>query len=193
MVFFGFVHPVKGLRYLVDAVAALLAEHPRLHLLVVGGFTSLALPPDEAVAFRAELTDHVGRSGAAERVTITGHRPAREVSAALRAADVAAFPFTAGVTLKSGSLLAAPRPTASRRWSPTTPPRRANPALADGDAVVVAEGIRDAAVLADGLRRLLDDADLRARVAAGARSLTAGHTWAALAADHAALYAQVRR
>ena len=58
VVFFGFVHPVKGLRYLVDAVARLAGEHPRLHLLVLGGFTSLALPEDEAAAFRDELTAH---------------------------------------------------------------------------------------------------------------------------------------
>src|SRR6185503_14464399 len=105
--FFGFVHPVKGLRYLIEAVARLRARRDRLHLLVLGGFTSLALPHDEARAFREELTSWAGECGVGEHVTFTGHLPTAEVSAALHAAEVAAFPFTAGATTKSGALLSA--------------------------------------------------------------------------------------
>jgi glycosyltransferase involved in cell wall biosynthesis len=190
VVFFGFVHPVKGLRYLVDAVAALAGEHPRLHLLVVGGFTSLALPADEAAAFRDELTAHVAAAGVGDRVTITGHRPAAEVSAALQAADVAAFPFTAGATLKSGALLAAldhGLPTLVTRRKDADP----DADLVDGDTVVVAPEVRDADVLVEALRRLLDDADLRRRVADAGHALTRGRDWDALAADHLALYRRV--
>ena len=47
--FFGFVHPVKGLRYLIEAVARLREAPPGgLHLLLLGGFTSRALPAREA-------------------------------------------------------------------------------------------------------------------------------------------------
>ena len=186
VVFFGFVHPVKGLRYLVDAVAALAVEHPRLHLLVVGGFTSLALPADEAAAFRAELTEHVERSGAAARVTITGHLPAAEVSAALQAADVAALPFTAGVTRKSGSLLAV-----LAHGLPTLVTDAGDPGLVDAATVITVGRVRDAGALVDGLRRLLDEPGLAARVAAGGRELVAGHSWAALAATHAEVYRTV--
>src|SRR6185503_17579620 len=104
--FFGFVHPVKGLRYLIEAVARLRgAGRRRLHLLILGGFTSLALPGHEARAFREELTAWTQTCGVAQHVTITGHLPAAEVSAALHASDLAAFPFTAGATTKSGALL----------------------------------------------------------------------------------------
>ncbi|MEJ2886024.1 glycosyltransferase family 4 protein [Actinomycetospora aeridis] len=190
VVFFGFVHPVKGLRYLVDAIARLAGQHPALHLLVLGGFTSLALPVDEAEAFRAELTAHVDAAGVADRVTITGHRPAREVSAALQAADIAAFPFTAGATLKSGALLAA-----LDHGLPTLITRRTDaagdPDLADGETVVVAREVRDVDVLETGLRRLLDDDDLRSRVAAGGHALVRGRDWDTLAASHVATYREV--
>ena len=188
--FFGFVHPVKGLRYLADAVARLAAEHPRLHLLVLGGFTSLALPEDEAEAFRAELTAHVERAGAADRVTIAGHRPAGEVSEALAASDVAAFPFTAGATPKSGALLAA-----LDHGLPTIVTRRSDapddPALVDGRSVVVAPEVRDVEVLVTALRRLLDDPELARRVAAGGHEIMRGHSWEALAAMHTRLYEHV--
>ncbi|PVZ12902.1 glycosyltransferase family 4 protein [Actinomycetospora cinnamomea] len=192
VVFFGFVHPVKGLRYLADAVAKLAAERPRVHLLILGGFTSLALPADEAEAFRAELAGQIAEAGAADRVTITGHRPAGEVSAALQAADVAAFPFTAGATLKSGALLAAldhQLPTLVTR----RPDAPEDPDLVDGETVVVARQVRDAEVLVDGLRRLLGDDALRERVAAGGHELVRGQSWDTLAALHVEVYREVTR
>ena len=189
--FFGFVHPVKGLRYLVDALARLADSHPRLHLLVLGGFTSLALPADEAAAFRDELTGHVAAAGVADRVVITGHLPAAEVSAALSAADLAAFPFTAGATTKSGALLAAldhGLPTIVTR----RPDQDADPELVDGRTVVVAPAVRDVDVLVTALRRLLDDPALAKDLGAAGRELLAGRDWDTLAERHRDVYAAVR-
>ena len=190
--FFGFVHPVKGLRYLIEALARLRgAGRDRLHLLILGGFTSLALPEHEARAFREELTAWTQTCGVARHVTITGHLPAAEVSAALHAADLAAFPFTAGATTKSGALLSAfahglptlltaadpPDPgPGRRRLPPWSPPR-----------------VRDALVLVDGLARLLDDEPLRRKVAAGGAALMAGRSWEEIAATHRAVYTEVLR
>lgn len=186
--YFGFVHPVKGLRYLIEAVARLRPRHQRLHLLVLGGFTSLALPADEARAFRAELTAWAERCGVADRVTITGHLPASAVSAALHAADLAAFPFTAGATTKSGALLSA---FAHRLPTLVTAADPADPELVDGESVVVAAQVRDSEAVASALERLLGDGDLRARVAAGGAALAAERTWPRIAAAHRRLYAAV--
>jgi glycosyltransferase involved in cell wall biosynthesis len=188
--FFGFAHPVKGLRYLVEAVAALRREGRDVHLLVLGGFTSLALPADEAAAFRAELEAHVRACDVGAHVTITGHRPAAEVSAALHASDMAAFPFTAGATTKSGALLSAFAHGLPVLVTPADPP---DPELVDGASVVVAPRVRDPGALAAGLRRLLDDAALRTRVARGGAALAVDRTWDRVAAAHADLYAGVLR
>jgi glycosyltransferase involved in cell wall biosynthesis len=190
--FFGFVHPVKGLRHLVDALARLADTHPRLHLVIIGGFTSLALPADEAAAFHDELTGQVAAAGVADRVTITGHLPAPEVSAALAAADLAAFPFTAGATTKSGALLAAldhGLPTIVTR----RPDQGADGELVDGRTVVVAPAVRDADVLVTALRRLLDDPVLAKAVGDAGRELLAGRDWDTLAARHRDIYAAARR
>jgi glycosyltransferase involved in cell wall biosynthesis len=188
--FFGFVHPVKGVRYLIEALAALRAEgRDRLHLLVLGGFTSLALPQAEADAFRAELHERARAVGVAAHVTITGHLPGARVSAALHAADLAAFPFTAGATTKSGALLSA---FAHRLPTVVTAADPPDPDLVDGRTVLVAPGRRDAPALATALRRLLDDPALRSRVAAGGAALTANRTWPRIAEAHRSLYADVQ-
>jgi glycosyltransferase involved in cell wall biosynthesis len=188
--FFGFVHPVKGLRYLIEAVSRLQARHDRLHLLLLGGFTSLALPADEARAFRAELTAWAAKCGVADRVTITGHLHAEQVSAALHASDVAAFPFTAGATLKSGALLTAFAHRLPTLVTAADPP---DPHLVDGETVVVAARVRDSGAVAEALGRLLDNTVLRARVASGGAALTADRTWPRIAAAHLEVYDVARR
>jgi glycosyltransferase involved in cell wall biosynthesis len=188
--FFGFVHPVKGVRYLIDALAALRAQGRDVHLVVAGGFTSLALPEDEARAFRAELEAHGRERGVAAHVTVTGHRPAADVSALLHAADVAAFPFTAGATTKSGALLSAFAHGLPTVVTAAEPP---DPDLRDGDTVVVADRVRDGDALAKALARVLDDPGLRARVAAGGAELAAARTWPRVAVAHRELYERVLR
>ncbi|SDG86874.1 glycosyltransferase [Pseudonocardia oroxyli] len=188
VVFFGFVHPVKGVRYLADAIARVGARHTeRLHLLVVGGFTSQALPEDEARAFRDELLAEIAATGVP--ATITGHLPEEQVSAALHAADLAAFPLTAGVTTKSGALLSAWAHGLPTVVTAADPP---DPELVDGETVVVARAVRDGEALAVALRRLLDDPTLRLRVAAGGAAAGATRSWERLAEVHRKLYAEVR-
>ena len=82
-------------------------------------------------------------------MTITGHLPAAEVSAALHAADLAAFPFTAGATTKSGALLSAFAHGLPTLVTAADPP---DPELVDGETVVVAPRVRDVAVLVEALR-----------------------------------------
>jgi glycosyltransferase involved in cell wall biosynthesis len=185
LVFFGFVHPVKGLRYVIEALPPLRATRPDLHLLVIGGFTSQALPEPEARAFRRDLDGLARRYGVADAVTFTGHLPAAEVSEALHAADAAVLPFTSGVTTKSGAVLATLThglPTA------VTVADVPDPQLRDGDTVAAIPARRDAAAVARTVERLLDDATLRGRLAAGGRRLAARHSWHEVAAAHRTLY-----
>ena len=189
LAFFGFVHPVKGLRYLIEALAALRAEGRALHLLVLGGFESLALPAGEARAFEAELRYRIAAAGAAGDVTITGFLPAAQVTRMLFAADIAVLPFTAGVTTKSGSLL-----TVLAHGLPTvvTAAPQADPDLVDGVTCVVVPAVRDAPAIVAGLRRL-DDAGLRARIADRGRAVADARGWQSIAERHLRLYHGVPR
>lgn len=185
LAFFGFVHPVKGVRQLIESLPALRAARPGLRLLVVGGFTSQALPEPQARAFRAELEALAARHGVARAVTFTGHLPAARVSELLHAADAGVLPFTAGVTTKSGALL-----TMLAHGLPTavTVPDEPDPALPLGEAVAVIPARRDAAAIAEAAGRLLDDGALRRRMSVAARRLAARHSWSRIAAAHRALY-----
>jgi glycosyltransferase involved in cell wall biosynthesis len=184
--FFGFVHPVKGVRYLADAVARLGEEGRDLHLLVVGGFTSMALPEDEARAFEAELRGWIEAVGATPRTRITGFLPAEEVSRLLLAADLAALPFTAGVTTKSGSLL-----SVLAHGLPTVVTGGEEPEEALAAVALVVPEVRDARALEAGLRTLLDDRQRATALAEAGAAFAAERDWARIAEQHLDLYRAV--
>jgi glycosyltransferase involved in cell wall biosynthesis len=188
LVTFGFVHPVKGVRQLIDAVAMLRASSRAVHLVVAGGFTSLALPEDEAAAFRTELEQRVAAAGQQAAVSFTGYLDAADVSALLSAADAIVLPFTAGVTTKSGALLAA---LSHARPVLATVADVPDPDLVDGETVLAIRRRRDPAAIAAAVTRLLDDPRLAARVAAAGAQLGRSRSWQGLAAAHAELYRSV--
>ncbi|SDU98603.1 Glycosyltransferase involved in cell wall bisynthesis [Microlunatus sagamiharensis] len=185
LVFFGFVHPVKGFRELVDAAALLRDEGVDVHVVGAGGFASLALPGEEARSFRAEVEQRVADRGVADRVTLTGWVDGDEVSQLLSAADLVVLPFTAGVTTKSGSLLAA---LAHRAPVLATVADERDADLVDGVTVLDVTARRDPAAIAAAVRRALGDPALTARVAQGGQAFAANRDWPAIAAAHRAVY-----
>jgi glycosyltransferase involved in cell wall biosynthesis len=188
-VFFGFLHPVKGLERLIEAVAAVRRVLPALRLVLAGGGESHSVPEGAAAALRRGLEDAARRHGVEREVIFTGYLREDDVSRLLRAADTAVFPFDAGVTAKSGSLLAALAhgvPTIA-----TSPPGVL-------DRITEVDGVlrvppRNTAVLAEALLLVLTDRALATRLAAAGRSCAARWTWSDIAALHAQMYDEVLR
>ncbi len=186
-VFFGFLHQEKGLERLIEAVAQVRRAHPRLRLVLAGGLESHSVLGREAVALRLELEDVARRHGVTDAVAFTGHLPEEDVSLLLQSAALAVFPFNAGVTDKSGSLVAALAhgvPTIA-----TSPPGVLTRPTEIGGVLRVPP--RDTGALADALRRVLSDSALAARLIAAGRAAAAGRTWPRIAAVHAQMYAEV--
>jgi len=186
VVFFGFLHPEKALDRLIAAVAAVRAQRPGAQLLLIGGAESHSVPSSAAHQLRLELEQVAAACGVQDQVHFTGYLPAAGVFRLLQAADAAAFPFNAGVSRKSSSLLAAL--AAGVPVVATAPPGEVRgPTEADG---VLRVPPRDTAALTEALGRVLGDRALADRLAAGGRAVAAGQSWDAIAALHAEVYAR---
>lgn len=186
VVFFGFLHPEKELDRLIAAVAAVRAQHPATRLLLIGGAESHSVPSAAAHQLRRELEQTAAAYGVHDSVHFTGYLPGAEVSRLLQAADVAAFPFTAGVTRKSSSMLAALAggvPVVA-----TAPPGEVLGPVEVGGVLRVPP--RDTGALTEALRRVLSDRALADRLRTMGRARAASQGWDAIAATHAEVYAR---
>jgi glycosyltransferase involved in cell wall biosynthesis len=162
---------------------------PDLRLVLAGGGASHSVPEGAAAAMRRGLEDVARRHGVEHHVIFTGYLGEDQVSRLFRAADAAVFPFDAGVTAKSGSLLAALThgvPTIA-----TSPPGVLD-RLTEVDGVLRVPP-RNTAALTDALLLVLSDSALAARLAAAGRSCATHWTWANIAELHAQLYDEVLR
>jgi glycosyltransferase involved in cell wall biosynthesis len=156
-----------------------------LRLVIIGGRTGASDPTNAAYA--DEIDALAASLGLADRLHWTGFVEAAAVSAYLTAADCCALPFMDGVSFRRGSLMAA---LAHGCPIITTAPTVPDPLLVDRThGWLVPPG--DVPALADALRILAADADLRDRLATGARDLYRHFTWESIAAHTADLFADL--
>jgi glycosyltransferase involved in cell wall biosynthesis len=184
--FFGFLHPEKALDRLIGALATVRRTHADAHLVLVGGAESHSVPSVAAGELHRQLEQVALDYGVHDQVHFTGYLPAPQVSEVLHACDVAAFPFNAGVTRKSSSLL-----TALAAGVPVVataaPGTIRGPTEFDG---VLEVPPRDTAALSNGLDRILGDAALAGRLVASGRRIAASQSWDAITAAHTEVYAR---
>ncbi|AWW39832.1 MULTISPECIES: glycosyltransferase family 4 protein [Streptomyces] len=165
--------PLKGLVFLVEALAKVRTEQPEAHLVVVGK------RPEEGPV--AQAMRRYGLEGAVEFVK--GISDAELVDL-VRSAQVACVPsLYEGFSLPAAEAMATGTPLVATTGGAI--PEVAGP---DGETcLAVPPG--DAGALAAGLSRLLGDADLRARLGAAGRERVLRHfTWARAAEGTVARY-----
>lgn len=183
--YFGFLNETKGADTLIDAMAKL---DNRTHLVFIGGQTG-ASDPDNNQSFLARLRDRIDRKGLSARVHWTGFLTSERVSTYLTAADLMVMPYQDGVSLRRGTLMAV---LAHGRPLVTTIPGELSPEFQHGDSMwLVPPGDPDA--LASGIETVLADAQLRDRLASGARGLAESFGWEAIAAKTLALFTEIHQ
>ena len=182
-VFFGFLHPVKGLENLLQAFKQVLSVHPQSRLLLLGGVESLALSGEQASKYWDKLHKLVSDLNLDQFVRITGYLPADTASKYIAGADVGVLPFNCGVTTKSGSLL-----TILAHGLPCVVTRHDPPSPDLTDDIVRLVTRRDINGIATALIELSSDAQERVKLGDAGRSFVHKFSWDAIAQSHLKVY-----
>ncbi|MEH2066686.1 MAG: glycosyltransferase [Nostoc sp.] len=183
IVFFGFLHPVKGLETLLPAFQKLLLTHPQARLLLVGGVESLALPGEEAKRYWDKLHTLAKELNIDNKVHFTGYVDAKTASEYLSGADIGVLPFNHGLTIKSGSLL-----TLLAHNLPVIGTHHEIP-LPDEMRVQLVRP-RNIDALADALYQLLNHPNKFSHLAAADSTFIEKFSWKNIARSHLTIYQQ---
>jgi glycosyltransferase involved in cell wall biosynthesis len=183
---FGLLGPGKGYELAVDALPAVVADHPSA-LYVILGATHPDLIRREGEAYRRSLTEQVARLGMEGHVRFVDNFVAlTELTRWLEAADVFVTPYPNLGQIVSGTLSYA---MGAGRAIVSTPYTYAEELLADGRGVLVAPG--SPASFAVALGSLIGDPALRARIGARAFAYSRRMVWSAVGREYRNLFARV--
>ncbi|HEY4227723.1 MAG TPA: glycosyltransferase [Candidatus Limnocylindrales bacterium] len=182
---FGLLDPGKGYELVIDALPAILAEHPTTTYVIVG-----ATHPDvrlrDGEAYRISLASRAAALGVAANVRFVPEFVGRvELARWLQSADVFITPNPDLGSMLSGTLSLA---MAAGRAIVSTPYPYAVELLADGRGELVEP---TPAGLAEGVIRLLDDDTTRTAMGARAHDHSRSMVWTKVGAEYRTLFARV--
>jgi glycosyltransferase involved in cell wall biosynthesis len=181
--YFGFLNASKGIETLVEGVALALEQGINARLVMVGGRTGDSDPAN--VAYAEQVDALITQKNL--QVYFTGFADDAQVSGHLCACDLVALPYRDGVSFRRGSFMAA---IAHGCAVITTTPAVELPELRDGENVklIVPDSPN---ALADAIRELAANRELRSRLQAGAKQLAARFSWDRIAAQTAEFYREI--
>jgi glycosyltransferase involved in cell wall biosynthesis len=183
---FGLLGPGKGYELAIDALPAVVAEHPRA-LYVMVGATHPDLILREGEAYRRSLANRVADVGMEEHVQFVDRFVGKgELTQWLQAADVFVTPYPNMAQIVSGTLSYA---MGAGRAVVSTPYAYASELLADGRGVLVPPA--SAVGLASALNEVLGDPVLRTAIGKRAYAHTRAMVWSAVGAQYRTLFADV--
>lgn len=166
--YLGFIYPKKGVEILLKAFQIVRKERNEARLVLIGGSISSEAP--YSINYIKELRDLSRGLGIDEQVTWLGeYKWDDETSVYLHAADVCVLPFENGVHLNNSSFssaMAHELPVITTRGSMLDQP------IIHGENVLLCPP-KDPESLADAIKSLMDNPELRRVLARGARQLAA--------------------
>lgn len=183
--YFGFLNLSKGGEVLMQALRLLLDQRLPVRLILVGGRTGTSDPTNAAYAAQVEALIEV--LDLKEHVSATGYLDAVGVSRALLACDAMALPYVDGASVRRGSLMAA---IAHGRAIVTTEPHYPIEGLAHDQSVLYAPP-NDPPALAQAIKRVMLDPELRSRLAQAVRQAARLYAWDQIAIRTMAVYRAV--
>jgi glycosyltransferase involved in cell wall biosynthesis len=173
---FGLLSPDKGIEYVIDAMPAILEQHPNTMFVVLGA-THPHVKERHGEAYRLSLTTQARRLGVADHVTFEDRFVNDgELAEFLAAADVYVTPYLNPEQSTSGTLA---RAVAAGKAVVSTPYWHARELLGDDRGVLVPP--RDAAALASAVSSLLSDPVRREALGSRAAELGKSMSWPVVA------------
>ena len=169
---FGLVDPRKGLEFVVEAMPAIIEEHPDA-LYLIAGQTHPDLLRSEGESYRNQLVRTVERLGLAHNVTfLNQYLTQREIIELLLATDVYVTPYLDPRQITSGTLvyaMGAGKAVVSTRYL------HALEALSGGRGLLV--DFRDPEQIAGSVTSILADRPLKQRLERDAYAYAKDMTW----------------
>ena len=183
---FGLLGPGKGFELAIDALPAVVAEHPEA-LYVMVGATHPDLLLREGEAYRKSLAARVATHRMEDHVQFIDRFVSKgELAQWLQAADVFVTPYPNMAQIVSGTLSYA---MGAGRAVVSTPYAYAAELLADGRGVLVPPASAEA--LATGLNSVLGDPVLRGAIGRRAYKHSREMIWSAVGDQYRNLFAEV--
>ncbi len=184
---FGLLSPDKGLEYVVEAMPAILEQHPDAKFVVLGT-THPHVIEQHGEAYRLSLSALARRLGVADHV-IFEDRFVNDVELAnfLAAADVYVTPYLNPEQSTSGTLV---RAVAAGKAVVSTPYWHARELLGDDRGVLVPT--RDSGALASAISALFGDSSRRHALGQRAAELGRSMSWPAVAERYLESFAKAR-
>jgi beta-1,2-mannobiose phosphorylase / 1,2-beta-oligomannan phosphorylase len=174
---FGLVDPRKGLEYMVEAMPAVVARHPRA-LYLIAGQTHPELLKVQGETYRNGLVDDVRRLGLQAHVAfVDDYMSQRDIIELLLASDVYVTPYLDPNQITSGTLAYA---LGAGKAVVSTPYLHAAEAL-DGDRGLLVP-FRDAGALADAVLSILGDPERKRELEDNAYAYARSSAWPQAAA-----------
>jgi glycosyltransferase involved in cell wall biosynthesis len=156
---FGLVDPRKGLEYVIGAMPSIVERHADALYLIVGQ-THPELLKQQGEAYRNTLERAAEELGMTDHIAfVNEYLTQRDIVGYLLATDVYVTPYLDPNQITSGTLAYA---LGAGKAIVSTPYLHAIEALADDRGIIVP--FRDSAAIADGVRRILGDSALKARL-----------------------------
>lgn len=176
---FGLLSPDKGVEYVLEAMPAILAQHPTAVFVVLGA-THPHVKERHGEVYRLELQSCVRRLGIDGSVVFHDRFVEDgELASFLSAADIYITPYLNPQQSTSGTLA---RAVAAGRAVISTPYWHARELLADDRGVLVP--VRDAPAIAVAVNELLGDDSRRAAIGLRAAEHARGMSWPVVARSY---------
>ncbi len=181
ILYFGFLHPNKGIEELLKVFSLVYRARPNARLHMLSLFEPATNP------YHAQIRMQAVQLGIADAVVWAGYRSADDVSGYLSAADIGFFPYQDGVTLRRLSFM-----TAMCHGLPcvttTGHAGSADLGLSDGENVLLAPTPVDAEGMAGRVLSLVDSADRRRAIGDAAKRWAEPFQWSTIVARTLQLY-----